>query len=125
MEYKCDYCSKIKSKTEYYKNNLSKCKECTKYESSINRINKNVVFKKLDDISIDLNNNNIILNDILISIKEVREEIKLIKSNINMYDKFSKMDNDEIVNKNIEKLNINRKNKKSIFINNDEGYEKI
>lgn len=125
MEYKCDYCSKIKSKAEYYKNNLSKCKECTKYESSINRINKNVVFKKLDDISIDLNNNNIILNDILISIKEVREEIKLIKSNINMYDKFSKMDNDEIVNKNIEKLNINRKNKKSIFINNDEGYEKI
>lgn len=110
MEYKCDHCSNIKPKTEYYKNNLSKCKECTKYESSINRVNKNINFKRLEDISTDLNTNNILLNNILISIKEIREEMNLIKNNINMKNKN--------LNEDIDKLNI-------FNIKNDEEYEKI
>lgn len=73
MEYKCDYCSIFKLRSEYYKNNLSKCKECTKYESSINRINKNVVFKMLENIYNEINSNNIYLNDILTYMKDIKD----------------------------------------------------
>lgn len=49
-EMKCYYCGNIKKKNEFYKNNLSKCKNCKRDESRNNKIGKNDVFNMLIEI---------------------------------------------------------------------------
>jgi NAD-dependent SIR2 family protein deacetylase len=72
MDYKCDHCGNIKNKENFYKNNLSKCKECKKYEVRASRISKNDVFDILENIYNKLNSNDIYLKDInKVQIKKV------------------------------------------------------
>lgn len=128
MEYKCDYCSIFKLKTEYYKNNLSKCKECIKHDSSVNRINKNIIFKMLQDIYANLNSNNIYLNDILLFMKQMKEEINIIKSTEDFNSDNEKLKIETKINKileynkNIDEYIKTIKNKSDLKM--DEDYEK-
>lgn len=103
MNYTCDYCGITKSRNDYYKNNLSKCKECKKEETRVNRINKNDIFDRLEKMYEIMNSNDMYLKEIYNILKDIRNE----QCPVNTKNKDAKIEEIEKTFNNVIKYNQN------------------
>lgn len=124
IKIKCDHCNIFKKKDEFYKNNLSKCKECIKTDSRNSKISKNDVFNMLNEIYNRINSNEIFMKEIYLYLKKLEKYID--SNNINnklddIENTINNIDNkNKKINSNIETI-INYKKNNIIF---DDEYEK-
>lgn len=123
MNIKCYNCGYFKNKDEFYRNNLSKCKECKKSETRNSKISKNDVFNILNEIYNRINSNEFFIKEIHSSLKKLEKKIELNNINNKLDDIENTINNISNKNKNINghiETIINCKNK-VIF---DDKYEK-
>lgn len=121
---KCDHCDIFKKRDQFYKNNLSKCKECIKTDSRNSKISKNDVFNMLNEIYNRMNSNEIFIKEIYLYVKKIEKHIDSNNLNNNLDElenTINKIDDqNKKINANIETI-INYKKNNIIF---DDEYEK-
>jgi hypothetical protein len=121
---KCDHFNTSKNRDQFYKNNLSKCKECIKTDSRNSKISKNDVFNMLNEIYNRINSNEIFIKEIYLYLKKIEKHIdnNIINNNLDELEHtINNIDSqNKKINTNLETI-INYKNNNIIFDNEYEN----